>query len=157
MRTWFGSFFVFLILAFPAWPQVELSGPLTRDEILAALPEWKEVAESYVPNPEAIARLQAIQEDIDIEVVLGTWCPDSRQHVSAFFKVLDVTGNERIRVTYIGVPRNRAAWAEHAPGRNIERVPTFIARLRGQDIGRIVETPRLTLEDDLREILEKVL
>jgi len=135
--------------------QVELVGPLAREEILAALPEWENLAEAYAPNNETVARLRTIQKKVEIEVVLGTWCPDSRQHVSSFFKILDVVGNSALEASYIGVPRSRAAWSQHAPGRNAERVPTFIIRLDGQEIGRIIETPRLSIEDDLWEIIAK--
>jgi thiol-disulfide isomerase/thioredoxin len=136
--------------------QVELVGPLTREKILAALPEWKALVEVYSPDLDTVGRLRAIREGVEIEVFLGTWCPDCRQHVSAFFKVMDVAQNPLIRATYTGIPRAREDREKYTAGKNIERVPTFIVRYRNQEAGRIIETPRLSVEGDLWEILRKI-
>ena len=135
--------------------QVELVGPLTREKILAGLPEWKTMVEAYSPNLDIISRLQEIHEEVEIEIFLGTWCPDCRQHVSAFFKVMDMVQNPLIRVTYTGIPRAREDRPKYTAGKNIERVPTFIIRFRNREAGRIIETPRLSVEEDLWEILQK--
>jgi hypothetical protein len=135
--------------------QVELVGPLTREKILAALPEWIAMVEAYSPDLDAVARLQAIPEEVEIEIFLGTWCPDCRQHVSAFFKVMDMVQNPLIRATFTGIPRAREDREKYTAGKIIERVPTFIIRFRNQEAGRIIETPRLSVEGDLWEILRK--
>ena len=135
--------------------QVELVGPLTREKILAGLPEWKAMVEAYSPDLDTVGRLQAINEEVEIEIFLGTWCPDCRQHVSAFFKVMDMVQNPLIRATYTGIPRGREDRPKYTAGKNIERVPTFIIRFRNQEAGRIIETPRLSVEGDLWEILQK--
>jgi hypothetical protein len=134
--------------------QVELLGELTRDEILQNLPDWQAVAASYSPNLDVITRLQAVNEEIQIEIFLGTWCPDSKQHVSAYFKIMDLVQNPLIRTTYIGIPRDRDDRQEYTQGKNIERIPTFIVTLRGQEAGRIVETPRISVEEDIWKIIQ---
>jgi len=135
--------------------QVELVGPLTREKILAGLPEWKALVEAYSPNLDTISRLQKVNEEVEVEIFLGTWCPDCRQHVSAFFKVMDMVQNPLIRATYIGIPRAREDRPKFIEGKNIERVPTFIVRFRNQEAGRIIETPRLSVEGDLWGMLQK--
>jgi hypothetical protein len=134
--------------------QVELLGELTRDEILQNLPDWQAVAASYSPNLDIITQLQAVKEEIHIEIFLGTWCPDSKQHVSAYFKIMDLVQNPLIRTTYIGIPRDRDNRQEYTQGKNIERIPTFIVTLRGQEAGRIVETPRISVEEDIWKIIQ---
>jgi thiol-disulfide isomerase/thioredoxin len=134
--------------------QVELLGELTRDEILQNLPDWQAVAASYSPNLDVITRLQAVNEEIQIEIFLGTWCPDSKQHVSAYFKIMDLVQNPLIRTTYIGIPRDRDDRQEYTQGKNIERIPTFIVTQRGQEAGRIVETPRISVEEDIWKIIQ---
>jgi hypothetical protein len=59
-----------------------------------------------------------------------------------------------IRTTFTGVPRDRAARGPYIEGKDIERIPTFIIFLRDQEVGRIVETPRRSVEEDLWAILE---
>jgi thiol-disulfide isomerase/thioredoxin len=89
-----------------------------------------------------------------VEIFLGTWCPDCRQHVSAYLKIMDMVRNPMIQTTYTGVPRDRATREAYIEGKNIERLPTFILFLRDQEIGRIIETPSQSVEEDLWEILK---
>jgi thiol-disulfide isomerase/thioredoxin len=135
--------------------QLELVGPLTREQILAGLPEWKAMLEAYAPDLDTIGRLRAVSEQVEIEIFLGTWCPDCRRHVSAFLKVIDMVENPMIRATYTGIPRAPEDRPKYIAGKDIERVPTFIIRFRGQEIGRIIETPQRSVEADLWEVLQK--
>jgi len=135
--------------------QVELQGELTRDEILHDFPGWKTVAESYAPNFEFINGLQAVSEEIQIEVFLGTWCPDSKQNVSAFFKIMDLVQNPLIRTIYIGLPEKKEDRAKYIQGKDIQRIPTFIVTIRGQEAGRIIETPQTSVEEDLWRIIQE--
>jgi hypothetical protein len=134
--------------------QVELLGELTQDEILRNLPDWQAAVASYSPNLDFITRLQAVNEEIQIEIFLGTWCPDSEQHVSAHFKIMDLVQNPLIRTTYIGIPRSQDDRQKYTQGKNIERIPTFIVTIKGQEAGRIVETPRTSVEEDLWKIIQ---
>jgi thiol-disulfide isomerase/thioredoxin len=146
-----------LLLAWVLPGQAELLGPITPEDILQSLPDWRSVAASYSPNPQIIAQLQGIREAIQIQIFLGTWCPDSKQHVSSYFKVMDLVQNPLLRTTYIGLPRNKAERQEYTQGKTIERIPTFIVTINGREAGRIVETPRASVEEDLWEIIRGAL
>jgi hypothetical protein len=137
--------------------QAELLGRTTREDILQSLPGWLSVAASYSPNSESIAQLQGVREEIQIEIFLGTWCPDSKRHVSSYFKVMDLVQNPVFRTTYIGLPQNKEARQKYIQGKTIERIPTFIVTVRGREAGRIVETPRASVEEDLWEIIQGAL
>jgi hypothetical protein len=95
-----------------------------------------------------------VPEVVRVEIYLGAWCPDCRQHVSAYLKVMDMVRNPMIRTTYTGLPHDRAARGPYTEGKNIERIPTFIVFLGDQEIGRIIETPAESVEEDLWNILE---
>jgi thiol-disulfide isomerase/thioredoxin len=151
MILWFCLVFLFFIG--PARAQIELVGPLTPEEILEKIPEWKRFVIGYSPQIDIISRLQAVPEEVRVEIFLGTWCPDCRQHVSAYFKIMDMVRNPIIQTTYTGVPRDRSARQLYIEGKNVERLPTFIVFLRDQEIGRIVETPSKSVEEDLWQIL----
>jgi thiol-disulfide isomerase/thioredoxin len=146
-------FSVFLFLAGLQAAEVELVGPLGPELILEKIPEWVPFVEGYSPRLDIISRLQTIPEEVKVEIFLGTWCPDCRQHVSAYIKLMDMVRNPMIGTSYTGVPRDRGARGPFIEGRNVERLPTFIVSFRGKEIGRIVETPRKTVEEDLWEIL----
>jgi thiol-disulfide isomerase/thioredoxin len=136
-----------------AMSQTELVGPLTREDILTKLPEWKPYIQAYSPDLETVRLLQNVHEEATIEIFLGTWCPDCRQHVSAYLKLMDMVRNPLIKTTFTGIPRKREMREEYTAGRNIERVPTFIVHFRGREIGRLIETPKVSVEADLWAIL----
>ena len=134
--------------------QVELLGEITPAEILLSLPDWKAVVESCSPNLEIVSRLQSVNEEIRIEIFLGTWCSDSKQHVSAYIKVMDMVQNPLLKTTYIGIPRDKDSRAKYVQGKDIQKIPTFIVTIRGQEAGRIIETPQTSVEEDLWKIIQ---
>jgi hypothetical protein len=146
---------IFLCASLTLCGNTELLGDITREEILQNFPDWREVMASYTPDKEATDILQAMSDPVEIEVVLGTWCPDSKRHVSEYFRVLDVLDNPYFVSTYIGIPRNKEARLPYIEGKNIQRVPTFIVRVDNQEIGRIIEIPTKSIEQDLLDILKR--
>ncbi|OGD26649.1 MAG: hypothetical protein A2Y56_07220 [Candidatus Aminicenantes bacterium RBG_13_63_10] len=155
-RLWAASLIGILFLCFPlASKEAELLGDLTREDILSALPDWQAVAAEYQPDPAAIARLKTLSVPLEIKVYLGTWCSDSKAHVSELFKVLDLAANPLLIASYIGIPRDRSRREEYYRGESIDRLPTFIVLLGGTEKGRIVEIPTLSLERDLVAILDR--
>jgi len=136
--------------------QAEMLGPLTKEAILKGVPDWEGVAAAYNPNPDCLQKLKAISQPIRIEVYLGTWCSDSKNHVSACFKILDMTDNPLIQTVYIGIPRDKTARPKYLPqAKNIEKLPTFLVYKDGKELGRIIETPAKSVEEDLLAILNK--
>lgn len=146
---------IFIGSTFSSWAQTELLGEITKEEILQSFPDWEVVMTSYSPDTEVLDQLQAIAYLVEIEVVLGTWCPDSKRHVSEYFKVIEMVSNPNFQSDYIGIPRNKEARAAYIEGKNIQKVPTFIVRVDGQEIGRIIEIPTQSIEHDLLEILKR--
>jgi len=133
----------------------ELLGPLTREDILSALPDWQIVADGYQPRAEDVERLKAVTVPVEIRIYLGTWCSDSKAHVSEFFKVLDAVDNPLLSASYVGIPRDRALRAAYYQGQTIERLPTFLVRVDGREKGRIIEVPTVSIERDLADILDR--
>jgi thiol-disulfide isomerase/thioredoxin len=132
----------------------DLAGPTTRDAVLAIRPSWRDLVASYQPGPEALAKLQGLDREVRIDVFFGTWCSDSMAHVSAFFKVLDLADNPRLESRYVAIPEDKTERATYFEGRRgITRLPTFIVMVDGREAGRIVETPKKSVEADLVKIL----
>jgi thiol-disulfide isomerase/thioredoxin len=143
----------FLLAAgwFPA--QQEILGRVTRDEIFAQCPGWPAVAAAYSPSPEAVERLRAVSREVLVEVFLGSWCDDSKSHVSEFLKVLELADTPLIRAEYIGIPEDKAKRPSYYQGKDIVKIPTFIVLIDGVEKGRIVEAPVKSIEDDLVRII----
>jgi hypothetical protein len=90
---------------------------------------------------------------VHVLVFVGTWCSDSKRDVPRFLRIADGTGMTDVDFELHGVDRTMASPDGREQKYAIERVPTFIFIRGGKEIGRIVETPRTTLEGDILNIL----
>ena len=131
----------------------DLVGPTTREAILEHVPAWQDQVAAYQPKVEALDKLRGLGREVRIEVFFGSWCSDSMAHVSAFFKVLDLVETPLLQPVYFGVPEAKDKRASAYQGRDIVKLPTFIVIFDGREIGRIVETPKKSVEEDLVKIL----
>jgi len=142
----------------------QLLGEVIQADFPRLLPGWDQELETYVPGAEDIAILSDIQEDISIICVLGTWCGDSEREVPRFWKILQETDNAHLEMTMFSVGRSKDEKARSIldnigfdePLREIydvQLVPTFIFMSGETELGRIVETPEGTLEQDAAQIL----
>ena len=86
-------------------------------------------------------------------VILGTWCSDSHELVPQLIKVLDLAGWKQPEL--IGVDRKKQSSRVDIKPLNIEYVPVIIVFEKGKELGRIVETTKKSIEEDLLEILQK--
>jgi thiol-disulfide isomerase/thioredoxin len=84
---------------------------------------------------------------------MGTWCSDSRREVPRFLRILDELNfnNELLTINY--VDRKKESPEGDISSLDIKYVPTFIFYKGGKEIGRIIETPQITLESDFKNIL----
>jgi hypothetical protein len=103
----------------------------------------------YEPDKAVLSELRTRQQGIEILVVLGTWCSDSQEQVPKFFKIMDKIRFDKKSLQLICVDREKKAGDVDLVNYNIEKVPTFIVYCKGREVGRIIETPYMTLEKDL--------
>ncbi len=140
------------VAPFPDAP--ELVGPLTREEIEAAVPDWVEAEILADPDREAALALGSARPGAEVTVFLGTWCSDSRRELSRFWRALDeVGGLAPFSLRYVGVDRDKAEPAALLEGIGLLYVPTFIVRRDGLELGRIVEESPNGVERDLLALL----
>ena len=111
--------------------------------------------EMYEPVEKYIEKMKGVINNTDITIVFGSWCPDSRRQVPRFMKVLDEAGFNYMHLTIIGVNRDKNALSVNITDLNVDRVPTFIVYQNGKELGRIVETPKKSLEKDLSKLVGK--
>ncbi|MEP1032917.1 hypothetical protein [Ekhidna sp.] len=93
-----------------------------------------------------------------ITIFMGTWCGDSRREVPRFLKILESADYDlkklKILCLNTGFQNYKQAPEREERGINIHRVPTFIFHSdNGEEIGRIVEEPVVSLEDDINTVL----
>lgn len=92
-------------------------------------------------------------ENITITIVMGTWCGDSRREVPRFYKILDSLKFPDEKISLIFVDRRKKGLEDEVEGLDIKFVPTIIFYKDDEEIGRIIETPDETLEEDVKSIV----
>lgn len=116
------------------------------------IPEYN----SYVPNNDILTELKdLLSEELHIVVVFGSWCSDSKEHLPHFFNIIDKLNLYDDMIDIIAVDRKKQAAEIDLTMYNIEKVPTFIFYKNGKEIGRIIETPQTTLENEMKLIIIK--
>ena len=101
-----------------------------------------------------------LSEADSITIFMGTWCGDSKREVPRFIKTLEMNNYDLFKLKILclntGFQNYKQAPERQESGVNIHRVPTFIFHDRkGGEIGRIVEEPIVSLEQDINTILKK--
>jgi thiol-disulfide isomerase/thioredoxin len=132
-----------------------VTGELFTQTLLDTLAVFNESFQAYTVDKIALEPLKDLTQETEIITIVGTWCPDCFREVPRFIKVLAHLDNPKIKARYIGVDRNKLDEAGIAAQFDFSRIPTIIVRQKGQEIGRIVESPNLSLEQDLLKILAK--
>ncbi len=111
--------------------------------------------ENYSVNDSVLGNSENLLKECSISIVLGTWCPDSRREVPRFLKILDHLNFPEEKLTMIAVDRDKEDPEQLSENLSIDFVPTFIFYKSGKEIGRIIESPMETLEEDLHGIVNK--
>jgi len=143
-------------------PRPVILGVMEPAAILALGEDWAGGESSYEPLAAPVEFLASSDAAVEIEVLFGSWCGDSQEHVPHFLKILERAESARaargagplpIHARFIGVDREKAQPADLVAGKGIERVPTFLVYAGGREIGRVTETPVGRLEEDLAALV----
>ncbi len=111
---------------------------------------------AYTADSSTVAALSQQLELTTIDIFLGSWCGDSKREVPRMIKILEQAHFDTNRVQLIFVDNSTATYKQspqhEEAGKNIHHVPTFIVYKGRKELGRIVETPVVSLEKDLLAI-----
>jgi thiol-disulfide isomerase/thioredoxin len=81
------------------------------------------------------------------------WCGDSKRELPRFLKIADEAGFPPARITLYSLDRTKKSPDGMTARYGIEYVPTFIVLKDGAEVGRITESPKVSVEADLLTIL----
>lgn len=109
--------------------------------------------ETYSTKTEDLSALKNYDQNYNIKIFMGTWCGDSKEQVPHFYKVLKQMNFDLNKVTLIAVDRNKTTPDHLEKDMDITHVPTFIFYKNGKETHRIVETPAVSLENDMLKII----
>jgi cyclophilin family peptidyl-prolyl cis-trans isomerase len=139
-------------------PPPLVTGRMSREQIVALLPNYAAGAAEYKADPSIVDMIGAAMQPGDrLEIFMGTWCSDSAREVPKMLRIADdlrAAGRD-LPLTFFAVDRSKVAPEELTRGRNIEKVSTFIYYRGDRELGRIVERPVGIFEDDLLAIVSR--
>lgn len=112
--------------------------------------------DNYNPKPHILDSLKSVSQDYKIQIILGTWCKDSRREVPRFIKLLNEISYPIEQLEIIGVNRRKVCPEANINEGYVDFVPTFIVFKGQREVGRIIEQPNISFEDDLLAILSTI-
>lgn len=139
-----------------------LFGQITRDALKQSdFNSWyTDEYNSYVPDRNVINKIKNKIKIYKIEIYFGTWCSDTHEQLPRFLKILDVTNYPQRKLKLYALNRKKESLYGEQNQKNIVSIPTFILYKANHnpkrsdiEIGRIVESPKESLELDLYKIL----
>ncbi len=145
------AFSIFLFLAF-GFSRILIIDHSTPEEILS-IKVWKDIYTNYTPDMETIKKINDLGKKVDVIVVFGSWCKDSKNNVPKLIKIFESLKN--FKVSYYGVMRKGEQKLKYYRKYSIKRIPTVIILENGKELGRIIENPEETLEKDILKILKR--
>lgn len=133
--------------------KMQLGWTQREDFVKPDYPKFKQNYDTVHISNDFIEMIKSLHSGIDFIVVLGTWCGDSKREVPRFLKIVDLSLISPAQIQFYGVDRTKKSSDGVTDRYNIERVPTFIFLKHGKEVGRIVESPKNSLEEDMLVIL----
>jgi len=115
--------------------------------------------EAYKVNDTITSLIKPLAVEKTFQLFLGTWCGDSKREVPRMLKILEDCGVKKSSIQLVMVDNHDSTYKQspthEEKGLNIHRVPTMIVYENGLELGRIVESPVVSIEKDLFGILNK--
>ncbi|MEX0967939.1 MAG: thioredoxin family protein [Bacteroidia bacterium] len=115
---------------------------------------FREEYKSYSPDSLTIEWLLVRNKNISVDIFMGTWCEDTHQQLPRFIKVLDKADVPSQGITMYALDKKKQGIGEITAQNRVEYVPTFIIYYKGREAGRIVEHPKTTIEEDMKDMLQ---
>lgn len=116
--------------------------------------DWDGKLEIYSPDKVVTKKLKKFfkkNKDIKVIVFFASWCHDSQVQMPDFVKLAH---KAKIKdVTYYALSGKKDMPDMDIGKYNIELVPTFIVYRGDEELGRIIESPKVSLEKDLWEMV----
>ena len=114
---------------------------------------WNKESANYLPDEQTMIELQKKDSILySFTVYLGTWCEDSQKHVPSF---IHIARKLNWHFTLVGVNREKECPFDKKECKNwdIEFVPTIIVFKENMEVGRMIESPQKSIEQDLLKIM----
>ena len=86
---------------------------------------------------------------------MGTWCHDSKREVPKAIKLFNLLALENERIKIVALNKQKKGYFKNYESFNIKRTPTIIFFKNGKEIGRIIERPSGSIEENFFQFVDK--
>ena len=107
--------------------------------------------DAYHPNLNGFD--SANLKQISIKIFMGTWCHDSKREVPRLYKILDELYYDYENFEIIGLTKDKKGYFQDYASFGITNTPTIIFYRNDVEIGRIIEEPKGSLENQMARII----
>lgn len=107
----------------------------------------------YNPNEDALNILKKQLPSCEIVIFMGTWCDDTHALLPKLYKTMTLS-HCFTNYTMYGVDREKHSSNREDEKYKVVNVPTIIVLKNGAELGRIVESPKASIEQDLVKIVQ---
>lgn len=138
--------------------QTVYKGPITFGDLFKETEfSWLQKGiDDYKPDTASIGLLHARLPRYTLIVFMGTWCDDSQNLIPKLYRVLRSAGYPIDRVQLFGVDRAKTTTGVEHRLYRITKVPTIILTSQSVEVGRITETVKVSIEQDLVNLLHSI-
>ena len=155
MKSIIYFFTLFLtVTSFNSFADDYFVGEITAPEILSSFEQFKKHQDDVTYTDAQLAKLQKFKEVIEIKVYFGEWCHDSHRETPRLIKLFEQLDQDNYKLWYYAVDVRKSDPLGLAKADNLRRTPTVIVYRDGQEVGRILEVPRVDWATDIAGLLE---
>ena len=141
----------------PVWAEPvraeHLTGKISSEQLYSNAPVFKQNAEKFRPDPATTQKIAQIGWSLRIIMFMGTWCDDSKREAPKLLKMLEAANNPNIFLELYAVDTKLQDGEGLTKKYGVKAVPTIIFLDHGNELGRIIESPKTTLEKDFLDIV----
>ena len=113
----------------------------------------------YTVDMTSAEQLKPLLQNKHMEIFLGSWCGDSKREVPRMLKILQDAGMDTAKISLIFVDNSTQSYKQspqhEEKDKNIHHVPSFIIYDDKKEMGRIIESPIISLEKNMLAILQQ--
>lgn len=116
--------------------------------------EFSAEYKKYSPSIAVLDSFRMLSKTLEIKVIGGNWCSDTRREIPRLAKVLDLAGFNADRFQYFPVDKDKKPYSNNfASTYSFKWVPTIVVYQSGKECGKIVETAEGSTEAHLLKII----
>lgn len=126
-------------------------GEIQASQLLEQYDTFSDNYRNFKLSAGQASQIEQWPNNLKIDVYMGTWCHDSEREVPRLLKSLQ--NFQHIDVNIIALDYDKNDPQGRAKRVDIRYTPTFIVYLTGQEIGRIIESPKQSFVDDITDMI----